>query len=172
MQKDYEDCCRGEVPAWPSMGMQIPSLFDPALAPEGKHAGSAFAMYFPIVGTHEEQSKLKDVMADRVVAKIATMAPNFPDIIDRQLTYASYAYELMFGAPDGDFCQGLIHPDLMGPFRPGPTGWPDLPLPYEGLYLCGAACHGGPGVTFIPGYNAGYAAAETLDRAGAASASA
>jgi phytoene dehydrogenase-like protein len=166
MQKDYEDCRRGEVPAWPSMGMQIPSLFDPALAPEGKHAGSAFAMYFPIVGTHEEQSKLKDVMAERVVQKISTMAPNFPDIIDRQLTYASYAFELMFGAPDGDFCQGLIHPDLMGPFRPGPQGWPDQPLPYENLFLCGAACHGGPGVTFIPGYNAGYAASEALDRAG------
>ncbi len=164
MQRDYEGCCRGEVPAWPSMGMQIPSLYDPALAPEGKHAASAFAFYFPITGTHEEQSKLKDVMAERVVAKIAGMAPNFPGIIDRQLTYASYAYELMFGATDGDFCQGLIHPELMPPFRPGPRGWPDNPLPYEGLYLCGAACHGGPGVTFIPGYNAGYEVLEAADR--------
>ena len=164
MQRDYEGCCRGEVPAWPSMGMQIPSLYDPALAPEGKHAASAFAFYFPITGTHEEQSKLKDVMAERVVAKVAGMAPNFPDIIDRQLTYASYAYELMFGATDGDFCQGLIHPELMPPFRPGPRGWPDNPLPYEGLYLCGAACHGGPGVTFIPGYNAGYEVLEAADR--------
>jgi phytoene dehydrogenase-like protein len=157
MQRDYEDCCRGDVPAWPSMGMQIPSMYDPRLAPEGKHAASAFGFYFPIVGTHEEQSKLKDEMAERMVAKIAKMAPNFPSIIERQLTYPSYSFEMMFGCTDGDFCHGLIHPDLMGPFRPGPKGWPDAPLPFEGLYLSGAGCHGGPGVTFTPGYNAGYA---------------
>ena len=70
----------------------------------------------------------------------------------------SYTYELMFGCTGGDFCHGLLHPDLMGPFRPGPAG---VARPARsrstGLYLCGAGCHGGPGVTFIPGYNAGYA---------------
>jgi phytoene dehydrogenase-like protein len=58
MQKDYEDCRRGDVPAWPSMGMQIPSMFDPGLAPEGKHAASSFAFYFPVVGSREEQKRL------------------------------------------------------------------------------------------------------------------
>ena len=24
--------------------------------------------------------------------------------------------------------------------------------PIQGLYLCGASCHPGPGVTFLPGY--------------------
>ena len=54
----------------------------------------------------------------------------------------------MFGAPNGDFCHGLLQPELMGPNRPEP-------IPIEGLYLGGAGCHGGPGITFIPGYNAG-----------------
>jgi len=164
MQRDYEDCCRGDVPEWPSLGMQIPSMYDPNLAPPGKQAASAFAFYFPIVGSHEEQSRLKDVMAERVVAKIAGMAPNFPDLIDRQLTYASYTFEMMFGCTDGDFCHGLLHPELMGPFRPGPRGWPEAPLPFDGLYLCGAGCYGGPGVTFIPGYNCGYEVLEAMDR--------
>jgi phytoene dehydrogenase-like protein len=56
----------------------------------------------------------------------------------------------------------LLHPDQMGAFRPGPTGWRDLPVPIAGLYLCGAGCHGGPGVTFIPGYNAGYAVLDSV----------
>jgi phytoene dehydrogenase-like protein len=163
MQRDYEDCCRGLVPETPSLGMQIPSIFDADLAPPGKHAGSAFAFYFPVIGTHEEQSRLKDEMAERVVAKITSMAPNFPDVIDRQLTYASYTFDMMFGCTDGDFCHGLIHPELMGPFRPGPRGWLDAPIPIEGLYLCGAGCHGGPGVTFIPGYNAGYAVLDAAE---------
>ena len=164
MQRDFEDCSRGVVPQSPSLGMQIPSVFDPALAPPGKHAGSAFAFYFPVTGTHEEQSRLKDEMAERVVTKISAMAPNFRDVIDRQLTYASYTFDMMFGCTDGDFCHGLIHPELMGPFRPGPRGWLDVPIPIDGLYLSSAACHGGPGVTFIPGYNCGHA---VLDAVGA-----
>jgi len=163
MQRDYEDCCRGLVPRRPSLGMQIPSVYDPDLAPPGKHAGSAFAFYFPVTGSQEEQSRLKDVMAEHVVEKITEMAPNFRDVIDRQLTYASYTFDMMFGCTDGDFCHGLIHPELMGPFRPGPRGWLDLPLPIEGLYLSGAGCHGGPGVTFIPGYNCGHAVLDALE---------
>jgi phytoene dehydrogenase-like protein len=50
------------------------------------------------------------------------------------------------------------------------SSWPDNPVPFDGLYLCGAGCHGGPGVTFIPGYNAGYAVLEAADgRTGASS---
>jgi phytoene dehydrogenase-like protein len=63
----------------------------------------------------------------------------------------------MFGAPGGDWCHGLIHPEQMGANRPGPTGWLDLPHGIDGLYLGSAGCHGGPGITFIPGYNAAKA---------------
>jgi phytoene dehydrogenase-like protein len=38
-----------------------------------------------------------------------------------------------------------------------------MSIPIDGLYLGGAGCHGGPGITFIPGYNAGY---QVLDDAG------
>jgi phytoene dehydrogenase-like protein len=162
MQRDYEGCLRGEVPASPSFGFQIPSVLDPSLAPTGKHAASAYAFYFPITGTREEQNRLGDVMADRVVERIAQMAPNFPDIVERRVVYPSYTYELMFGATGGDFCHGLLHPDLMGPFRPGPRGWIDEAIPIDGLFLSGSGCHGGPGVTFIPGYNAGNAVLEAF----------
>jgi phytoene dehydrogenase-like protein len=157
MQRDYEGCRRGEIPQNPSFGLQIPSVLDPALAPPGKHAASAFAMYLPIVGSQKEQSAAADEMTKRVIARVATFAPNFPDIIERTLIYPSYTYELMFGATGGDFCHGLLQPEHMGPFRPGPRGWIDRPIPVKGLFLSSSGCHGGPGVTFIPGYNAGHA---------------
>ena len=94
----------------------------------------------------------------------ASMAPNFPDLIERQFNYPAYTYELMFGCTGGDFTHGLLQPEFMGPFRPGPRGWPDNPIPIDGLYLCGAGCHGGPGVTFIPGYNCGYAVLDAAER--------
>ncbi|HEY1444876.1 MAG TPA: NAD(P)/FAD-dependent oxidoreductase [Acidimicrobiales bacterium] len=160
MQRDFEGCQRGEVPLSPSFNLQIPSMDDPSLAPEGMHAASSFAFYLPVASDRETQNRLRDEMAERIVAKIAAVAPNFPDLIERQLNYPAFTYELMFGCTGGDFCHGLLQPEFMGPFRPGPRGWPDNPVPVDGLYLCGAGCHGGPGVTFIPGYNAGYAVLE------------
>jgi phytoene dehydrogenase-like protein len=164
MQLDYEGCVRGLVPESPSFNLQIPTLDDPDLAPPGKHAASSFAFYFPIGSSHAEQTRLRDEMASRIVAKIAAVAPNFPDLIERQFNYPAYTYELMFGCTGGDFTHGLLQPGFMGPFRPGPRGWVDNPIPVEGLYLCGAGCHGGPGVTFIPGYNCGYAVLESAGR--------
>jgi len=157
MQSDFEGCVRGRVPESPSFNLHVSTLHDPSLAPAGKHAASSFAFYFPIGADRKEQGRLRDEMADRIVERITKAAPNFPDLIDRQLNYPANAYELMFGCTGGDFCHGLLEPEFMGPFRPGPRGWPDNPVPLDGLYLCGAGCHGGPGVTFIPGYNCGYA---------------
>ena len=164
MQGDFEGCVRGLVPAAPSFNLAIPSLEEPELAPPGKHAASSFAFYFPIGATRADQARLRDEMAARMVAKLASVAPNFPDLIDRQFNYPAYTYELMFGCTGGDFTHGLLQPAFMGPFRPGPRGWPDNPVPVDGLYLCGAGCHGGPGITFIPGYNCGYAVLEAAER--------
>jgi phytoene dehydrogenase-like protein len=157
MQADFEGCVRGRVPPSPSCNLQIPSLRDPDLAPPGRHAASSFAFYLPIGATRHDQNRVRDEMAANIVATIARWAPNFPELIERQFNYPAYTYELMFGCTGGDFTHGLLQPELMGPFRPGPTGWPDCAVPVVGLYLCGAGCHGGPGVTFIPGYNCAHA---------------
>jgi phytoene dehydrogenase-like protein len=66
----------------------------------------------------------------------------------------------MFGAPAGDFCHGLLHPDLMGPNRPGPKGFRVLPIGIDRLYLGDAGCHGGPG--FIPGCDAAHQVLDDL----------
>ncbi len=163
MQLDFEGCVRGVVPESPSFNLAIPSLRDKELAPPGKHVASSFGFYAPIGATHASQARLRDEMAARIVAKITAMAPNFPDLIERQFNYPASAYERMFGCTGGDFTHGLLQPEFMGPFRPGPRGWPDNTVPVEGLFLCGAGCHGGPGVTFIPGYNCGHA---VLDESG------
>ena len=129
MQRDYEACLRGEVPDAPPVSLGIPSLLDPSLAPEGRHAASAFAFYAPIGVGHEDKVRLRDEMAERIVERIAAVAPNFPDSIERQISYPAYSYELMFGCTGGDFTHALLHPELMGPFRPGPRGWPDNAVP-------------------------------------------
>jgi phytoene dehydrogenase-like protein len=144
--------------------MQIPSVHDAGMAPPGKHAASAFAYAFPVETSRDMHGQLKNVMAENVIDKITRFAPNFRDIQLRHITFAPYHMQTMFGAPSGDFCHGLLHPDLMGPNRPGPKGFLDMPIPTGGLYLGGAGCHGGPGITFIPGYNAGHQVLEDTSR--------
>jgi len=52
LQQQWEDCRRGIVPADPTIALQIPSAQDPDLAPPGKHAASAFALWFPVEADH------------------------------------------------------------------------------------------------------------------------
>lgn len=158
LQQQWEDCKRGVVPADPAVALQIPSVQDPDLAPPGKHAASAFALWFPIEGEQLDYGRLKAEMGQRVIDKLTRLAPDFEKLVSRHTTFTPKHMGTMFGAPGGDYCHGLLHPDQIGPNRPGPTGYVDQPIPVDGLYLGSAGCHGGPGITFIPGYNAGVQA--------------
>jgi phytoene dehydrogenase-like protein len=154
LQQQWEDCRRGIVPADPAIALQIPSVNDPDLAPPGKHAVSAFSLWFPVEETQSSYGEMKVEMGQRVIDKITRLAPNFESLIIRHTTFTPKHMGTMFGAPGGDYCHGLIHPDQIGINRPGPKGYVDQPIPIDGLYLASAGCHGGPGITFIPGYNA------------------
>jgi phytoene dehydrogenase-like protein len=154
LQRQWEDCRRGIVPADPAIALQIPSVNDPGLAPPGKHAASAFSLWFPVEETQSSYGEMKVEMGRRVIEKITRLAPNFEELIIRHTTFTPKHMGTMFGAPGGDYCHGLIHPDQIGINRPGPKGYVDQPIPIEGLYLGSAGCHGGPGITFVPGYNA------------------
>jgi len=154
LQQQWEDSRRGVVPADPAIALQIPSANDPTLAPPGKHAVSAFSLWFPLSEEIAGYGALKTEMGRRVIDKITKLAPDFEKLILRHTTFTPKHMGTMFNAPGGDYCHGLIHPDQMGPNRPGPKGYVDQPIPIAGLYLAGAGCHGGPGITFIPGYNA------------------
>jgi phytoene dehydrogenase-like protein len=158
LQRQWEDCRRGIVPADPAVAFQIPSAADPDLAPPGKHAASAFALWFPIETGQADYGRLKAEMGQRVIDKITRLAPNFAGLVTRHTTFTPRHMATMFGAPGGDYCHGLIHPEQMGPGRPGPLGYAGQPHGVDGLYLGSAGCHGGPGITFIPGYNAARAA--------------
>jgi phytoene dehydrogenase-like protein len=157
VQQQWEDCRRGIVPADPTVVFQVPSQNDPDLAPPGKHAASAFALWFPIEGD-VDYGAAKVEMGQRVIDKITRLAPNFERSISRHTTFTPKHMGVMFGAPGGDYCHGLFHAQQVGPNRPGPKGFLGQPLPIGGLYLASTGCHGGPGITFIPGYNAASAA--------------
>jgi len=152
----WEDCRQGRIPQDPHASLRITSVYDDSLAPPGYHTANIFSSYFPVTAPEEQQGRLRDEMADRIIDKLNKYAPNFREAIIDKAAFAPMHYESMFGWTKGDYMQGLMYLEQLLNFRPV-VGWsPGYKTPVENLYLCGSACHPGPGVTFLPGYNSAH----------------
>jgi phytoene dehydrogenase-like protein len=163
LQESYEACRRGEVPPHPPVGMQIPTVMDPSLAPKGFHIATTYGFFFPCDAPRAERGKLRDEMVERILDRLSEWLPDLRECIVERAVFSSDHFAAMQGATHGDFTHGLIHPEQMVGGRllvPGSAH----ATPIRDLYLCGASCHPGPGVTFLPGYGAACEVAESLGR--------
>ena len=69
-QASYEACRRGEVPQHPPVGMQIPTVMDPSLAPEGFHIATTYGFFFPCEAPRDDRGRLRDEMAERILRSL------------------------------------------------------------------------------------------------------
>jgi phytoene dehydrogenase-like protein len=161
LQASYEACVAGELPRNPPVALQIPTVVDPSLAPEGYHLGTTYGFYFPCEAPRQARGKLRDQMAERIIDRIGEVYPGFRDLIVESAVFSSDHFATMQGSTGGDFTHGLIHPEqMLGARTLVPGSAHRTPIP--GLYLCGASCHPGPGVTFLPGYGCATEVARDL----------
>ena len=152
LEKCYDACKWGRVPDKPYSAYYVPSMLDEGFAPEGCHSATFFSQFFPVNAPRSQQDALKEEMADKVIAEMARFAPNLKHAIQDRVVFTPLHYEKMHGATKGDYSHGLMQPDQMLDGRPV-LGWSGYRTPLPNLYLCGSACHPGPGVTGVPGYN-------------------
>lgn len=155
LQKSYETCLRGELPEQVPLAFQIPTVVDSSLAPEGYHIASAYGFYFPCEADKPRRGRLRDQMAEKIIDHICVHMPDFRDLISDQAIFSSDHFASMQGVTNGDWTHGLLHPDQMIGERCLVDGTGHT-TPVANLYLCGASCHPGPGVTFLPGYNCAH----------------
>ena len=155
LQQSYETCLRGELPETIPLAFQIPSVHDSSLAPPGYHIATAYGFYFPCEAAKEQRGKLRDAIADKIIDHISVHMPDFRSLIVDQAIFSSDHFASMQGVTNGDWTHGLLHPDQMIGDRCLIDGTGHT-TPVANLYLCGASCHPGPGVTFLPGYNCAY----------------
>lgn len=155
LQRCYETCLRGELPEQVPLAFQIPTVADPSLAPPGYHIASAYGFYFPCEAEKSNRGKLRDQMAEKIIDHICLHMPNFRELIVDQAIFSSDHFASMQGVTNGDWTHGLLHPDQMIGERCLIEGTGHT-TPVANLYLCGASCHPGPGVTFLPGYNCAH----------------
>ncbi|CAA0109187.1 Phytoene desaturase (neurosporene-forming) [Halioglobus japonicus] len=155
LQQSYESCLRGELPDHIPLAFQIPTVVDSSLAPAGQHIASAYGFYFPCEAEKAKRGKLRDQMAEKIIDHICVHMPDFRSLIVDQAIFSSDHFAVMQGVTNGDWTHGLLHPDQMIGERCLIDGTGHT-TPVAGLYLCGASCHPGPGVTFLPGYNCAH----------------
>jgi phytoene dehydrogenase-like protein len=143
----------GERPSTlPFADICIPSVFDPTLAPEGKHVVSMFTQWVPYAYAGAPFDDELASYADRLTERMELVAPGFTaSIIGRQII-GPHRMQEEYGLVGGNIFHGELTAGQMFHCRPA-AGFADLRTPVRGLYQAGSATHGGGGVTGIPGRN-------------------
>jgi phytoene dehydrogenase-like protein len=153
LERAYDDAKFGRPSAKPVIELTIPTVLDRTLAPKGHHMVGLFVQYAPYRLASGDWDSLKDSFADRCVAEINRVAPNFGQSILHREILSPVDLERRFGLTGGNIFQGAMGLHQLFSLRPVP-GWSDYRTPLRGLYLCGAAAHPGGGVMGAAGRNA------------------
>lgn len=151
----------GQIPdSNPSMYLDIPSVLDPTLAPEGKHTlWIEFFAPYQIAGKEGTgmygtgwTEELKHQTADNVINKLAEYAPNIKDsIIARRVESPAELGERL-GSYKGNYYHLDMTLDQMIFLRPLPE-IANYTTPIKNLYLTGAGTHPGGSISGMPGRN-------------------
>jgi phytoene dehydrogenase-like protein len=156
IQRAYDCVKYGEFSPRPYLDVSIPTLLDPSLAPSGKHVMSITAKYAPYRLRNGNCDSRREEFGDVVVDTLSEYAPRIRDTILHRRVLAPPDLEAAYGLPEGSPSHGEMTLDQFFHMRPIP-GYARYRTPIGGLYLCGAGCHPGGGVTGIPGHNAAIA---------------
>ena len=145
----FQDAVAGRAARLPFADACIPSVFDPTLAPPGKHVMSMFTQWVPHGYADAPHTAELDAYADRVIARFEELAPGFTSSILHRQVIGPYEMERTYGLVGGNIFHGELSANQLFHMRPAP-GYTDFTTPLEGLYQASSATHGGGGVTGIP----------------------
>ena len=111
------------IPEDPSLGMQIPSIYDPSSPPRASTRPAPSPSTSRSRSTAASTAALKDEMAERGRSpRSRGWRPTSATSSSGTRPSPSFHMETMFGCPDGDFCHGLHPPRPHGPVPSRPAG--------------------------------------------------
>ncbi len=145
----FQDAAAGTAARRPFADVCIPSVFDPTLAPPGKHVMSMFTQWVPHGFAETPHQAELDAYADRVIARIEELAPGFTSSILHRQVIGPHQMQTTYGLVGGNIFHGELSASQLFHMRPAP-GHADFTTPIRGLYQASSATHGGGGVTGIP----------------------
>jgi phytoene dehydrogenase-like protein len=162
LERAYDAAKYGDFSPNPILEITIPTLLDPALAPEGQHIMSITMHYAPFklqsgsmaeeegeIGWENQRERLGDVILDT----LSQYSPDLQSLVLHRQVLTPLDWEREYGLTEGSIHHGQMSLDQLLIMRPV-TGWSRYSTPVKNLFLCGAGTHPGGGVTGAPGYNA------------------
>lgn len=153
VERAWDDAKYGRPSGSPLLELTVPTMYDPSLAPPGKHIMGIFLQYAPYTLKGATWDQLREPFADRVFDLIEEYAPGFKSLVIERQVLTPYDLEQRFGLTGGNIFHGEMSLDQMFVMRPL-AGCARYRTPIQGLYLCGSGTHPGGGVMGAPGYNA------------------
>lgn len=153
VERAWDDAKYGRPSRSPLLEMTCPTVYDPSLAPAGRHIMGIFLQYAPYTLRDAHWDDLREPYGDRVLEAISEYAPNMRDIVRERQVLSPLDLERRFGISGGNIFHGEMSLDQMFVLRPV-AGWARYKTPVRGLWLCGSGAHPGGGVMGAPGYNA------------------
>jgi len=159
VERAFNPAKYGEFSDQPAMEITLPSLSDPALAPDGACVLSAVVQYAPYA-LREGWASGKPKFLEKTLAQLEAAIPGIGKLVRHAELLTPADIEERYRMPGGHWHHGELQADQMFVSRPVP-GSPGYDTPVDGLYLCGAGTHPGGGVSGLPGFNA---ARHILDR--------
>jgi phytoene dehydrogenase-like protein len=145
----FQDAVGGAPARLPFADICIPSVFDPTLAPAGKHVMSMFTQWVPHSFAAAPHAGELEAYADRLVARMEELAPGFASSILHRQVIGPHEMATTYSLVGGNIFHGELSASQLFHMRPAP-GYADFTTPIRGLYQASSATHGGGGVTGIP----------------------
>jgi len=140
------------------------SKADPSLAPEGKHTLFLWGQYYPYeLATKESWDDIGELMAERMLDKLAEYAPNVKGAVAGKLIETPLYLERELGLIRGNVMHLEMSVNQMFFLRPT-LGMSNYRGPVKGLYLTGASTHPGGGIMGAAGRNAAAVLLHDLSR--------
>jgi phytoene dehydrogenase-like protein len=162
LERAFDASKYGEYSKAPWLDVTIPTVLDPALAPDGKHVLSAYVQFAPYklvdrsAGAQKKEGNW-DVhrieFGRNVIKTLAQYAPNLPDLVENFQVITPKDLETSYGFTGGHIFHGELALDQLFTMRPV-LDWARYKTPIRGLFLCGSGTHPGNGLTGASGANA------------------
>lgn len=156
VERAFNPAKYGEISPQPVMEISFPSIRDTELAPAGKHVMSAILQYVPYRRRGGWDDDAREAVKQLAISKIAEYAPDLPGRIVAAELLTPSDIEKEFRIAGGHWHHGELTLDQFLFVRPV-AGAAQYAMPLDGLYLCGAGCHPGGGISGAAGRNAARA---------------
>ncbi len=152
LERAWDDAKYGRTSEHPYIEAVFPTVFEPDLAPDGKHIALCFTQFGPFDLKQGSWDTERQAYGNKIVKTLGEYCPGFEASVEEMEVLAPPDIEERYGLIGGNIMQGEMAVDQMFCFRPIP-GYGDYRSPIAGLYLCGGGTHPGGGVTGVPARN-------------------